>query len=362
MNRLVRLRVHFTWIFVIALVTVIVTTQFSEDYQLKQKIILGLVVSLTFLALAALRELIIGLAVSQPQKSSWKMTLYAFGGVYLQNREHFEPAHLPLLYFARLFSNLVIAAVFYGLFATFVNGGHESAAALAQWLTYIYFLVFLLNLLPAYPMDGGQFLRLWIWKARGDYYKATRITSFIGLVLGLLLIFAGGLLFIITRLWTFSLLMVVAGWIVQNAAGAVRRQVKLNILLQPVRAGDIMRRDYPVQSGQLTIRLLIKEYILKKGWSFLVVEDAGRYIGLLTTAQFQKIPFKIWNSATLDKVMFPAEGVPNVSPDQTADVVFEEMLRTGIDCVPVMENGKVAGVVTRRDLQDLVKVRSHFLG
>jgi CBS domain-containing protein len=359
--RIIKLRVHFTWIFIIALVTVIVTTQFSEDYQLVEKVILGLVVSLTFLVIVAVREIIIGLAVNQPEKLAWKMTLFAFGGVYLQNREIVAPAHLPLLYFARLFSNLVIAVIFYGLFATFINTSREIAATLTQWLAYIYFLVFLLNLIPAYPLEGGQFLRLWIWQAGGDYYKATRITSFIGLLFGLLLIFAGGLFFIITRQWTISILLVVVGWVIQNAAGTVRRQVKIRSLLQPVRAADIMRPDYPAQSARLTVRQIVKEYILQKGWNYLIVEEDGIYIGLLTLAQVKKLPFKVWNSVTLSKVMYPARSVPTSSPQQPADFLYEEMLRTGIDCIPVMDNGKVAGVVTRSDLLELVRVRSRFL-
>jgi Zn-dependent protease len=355
------LRVHFTWIFIIALVTVIVTTQFSEDYKLVEKVILGLVVSLTFLVIVAVREVIIGLAVNQPEKSAWKMTLFAFGGVYLQNRESVAPAHLPLVYFARLFSNLVIAAVFYGLFATFINVDNEISAALAQWLAYIYFLVFLLNLIPAYPLDGGQFLRLWIWKSSGDYYKATRVTSFIGMLLGLLMIFAGGLFFIVSRQWTISILLVVVGWIIQNAASAVRNQVRIRSLLQNIQASDIMRRDYPAQSAQLTIRQLTKDYILKKGWTYLVVEDDGRFMGLLTLTQIKKMPFKVRNSATLNKVMVSAESVRATTPQQTADALYEEMLSSGIDYIPVLENGKVAGVVTRADLLDLYKVRSSFL-
>ena len=91
MSRILSFRVHYTWILVIALVTMIVTTQFSENYPLLQRIILGIVVSLLFLAAVAIRELILSTAAFRREIPIKKITLFVFGGVYPENKDELLP-------------------------------------------------------------------------------------------------------------------------------------------------------------------------------------------------------------------------------------------------------------------------------
>jgi Zn-dependent protease len=223
LSKILRFRVHYTWILVFALVTAIVTTQFSEDYPLREKIVLGLVVSLLFLAAVTIRELILNMAEFSREFPVRKITLFVIGGIYPEIRESVAAANSRLLYMARFLSNLAIAAVFAGLYATFVATDNLMAAGVAQWLAYLFFLLFLLHIIPAFPLDGGKILRLVLWRSTGDYYKATQIASLIGWAAGLFFIFVGGLVFIVTFEWTISLVVVSIGWIIEIAAGNTRR-------------------------------------------------------------------------------------------------------------------------------------------
>ncbi len=356
----IRIRVHYTWILVFALVTAIVTTQFSEDYPLRQRIILGVVVALLYLAAAVIRELIIRLAVFYKEVPARKITMFAFGGLYLDKRDRIIPPQWRLLYLARFLSNLVIAVIFYGLYATLINAGNSMLAGMAQWLTYIFFLLFLLNFVPAYPLDAGEILRILLWRSSGDYYKATRIASLIGVAAGLFLIFAGVLVFIITQQWSISLVTVCIGWFIQIAASYVRGQLKTLVLLQKTTAQDIMVKDFPASSGQLNIGTLIRESILVKGWTYVIVMDSTHFAGLLTLSQIKSVPVKGWNSTTLNDCLTPSDRLLTARPQQTADTLLEEMNLRKIDYMPVLEDDHVTGVVTRDALMDLVKIRAWF--
>jgi Zn-dependent protease len=231
-GNILNIKIHYTWILIFILVTSIVTTQFTEDYPLWQRIVLGVVVCVCFLAAVIVRELIIRAAAFHKEKPRRKITIFAFGGVYRESKNNLAAVHQPLLYLAKYLSNLIIAVIFYALFATFISTNNLLMAGLAQWLAYIYFLLFLLHFIPAFPLDGGQILRTVLRRSSGDYYKATSTASTIGRGTGLFMIFAGVLVFIITMQWNISLIIVLLGWIIQIAANNTRRQVRTHMALQ----------------------------------------------------------------------------------------------------------------------------------
>jgi hypothetical protein len=155
------------------------------------RILLGAVVSFLFFAVLAFREYIFGKVVFRKEPWLKKMTLFVFGGLYKESADKYYSTHPPLLYFSRYLSNFLLAAIFYGLYATFIDSGIFAMAEVAQWLSYIFFIFFLIHFIPIYPLDGGEILRLIIWRKTSDYYRATRMVSLIGWSAGLLLIFAG---------------------------------------------------------------------------------------------------------------------------------------------------------------------------
>lgn len=355
-----RIRVHYTWIPVFFLLTAIVATQYPEDFVLWQRIALGIAVSLLLLGAVTVRELLLSLAAFHKEDPFKRLTLFVFGGVYQESRHRINTSHLSLLYLARYLSNLVIAVIFYGLYATFINTSHIMMAEVAQWLAYTCFLIFLVHFLPAFPLDGGNILRLLLWKSTGDYYKATHTASLIGLAAGLFFIFAGVLMLILTRLWAISIVIITLGWALQSAARQTRNQIKALRALQGVKAEDIMTREYPVMPRQINLEQVIRDQILAKGSRYVMVTDESELKGILTVDQIEAVPGKRWNNTTLGDVMIPIEKIVTAHPQQAGDVLFDEMLRRRFDYIPVLEDRKLIGVVTRYALADSAKIRSGF--
>jgi Zn-dependent protease len=358
LGKFLGLRPHYTWIFVFALITAIVVTQFSEDYPLVQRIYLGLAVSGLFLTATAIRELVLTTSAFRIEAPIKKTVLFAFGGIHHENKDRFVTRHLPLLYTARFLSNLVLGVIFWGLYATFINAANTTAAGIVEWLAYIYFLLFLLHFLPAYPLEGGEILRMVLWRRNGDYYRATGIASWTGRAIGLLLMFTGVLVFIITRQWYLSLLIVLIGLTLYIAAGYARRDLKIYMALQNIRAEYIMAREYPAISEEVKIGQLVREHILKRGWRYSIVLEGTRLKGLLTLKQVKQVPLRRFGSTNIGAIMTPKKHLGTADPGQTADTIYEEMYRLSTDYIPVMEGDNVAGVVTREALLDLVKVHS----
>jgi len=353
-------KIHYSWLAVIALVTAVVTTQFSEDYPLLQRLALGLVVSVCFMLASVMREFILSLAVFRRGNPIRKMTLFPFGGVYREKHERAPANYLVLQFTARFLSNLVMAALFYGVYASFINAGNNVLAGVFQWLAYIFAVLFLLHILPAYPLDGGDILRMILWRNGGDYYRATHLASIAGWASGLLMVFTGGLLFIITRLWLASLLIIVLGWVILMAAGAIRRLSGYQIVLRHVRAEQLMQRDFPYLSPDIDISRLVRDYVLSRGWLYIIIVNEGRFAGLLTRRSIRSLALKRWNETTAGQIMTPAGRVFTCPADQTADVLLDEMYQSNVEYVPVEEDQRVVGVVTLTAIKNLIRVRAEF--
>ena len=109
-----------------------------------------------------------------------------------------------------------------------------------SWVGTINVLVLIFNLVPAFPLDGGQLAHAAIWWRTGDRNRATRYTGRAGqgfaLVLGAL-----GLVGLAQRLLVRAVWMVLAFFLYQ-AAGQAVVQGSLGQRIQGITVADIMDR------------------------------------------------------------------------------------------------------------------------
>ncbi len=355
-----RIKLHYTWIPLLILLTTVVTLRFAEEYSLLLRIIFGIGVSLLYILIMAFREYI--LCILAFRRETWvkKITLFAFGGVYKESADRYYSTHPPLLYFSRYLSNFLLTILFYGLYATFIDAGIFALAGIAQWLSYIFLILFLIHFIPVYPLDGGEILRLIIWKKTRDYYKAARITSLTGWVFGLSLVFAGVLLLIITQQWDADLLVILSGWMLQVAAGYTRNQIKIHTVLKNIRAEDVMSGDFPSITAKMSVRQTIREYILVSGYHYLLVSDGGKLRGILTIKQIKSAIRKRKSDVAVNDIMTPYEQIRTAYRQQAANELYEDMYQRNLEYIPVIEENRIIGVVTMSALMNLVKIRSGF--
>lgn len=355
-----RIKIHYTWIAVFILITAVVTPQFAEEYPLLLRILFGVMVSALFFGILALREYILGMVAFRKETWVKKMTLFVFGGVYQDSADKFYATHPPLLYVSRYLSNFLLAAIFYGLYATFVDAGIFGLAGVAELLAYIFFIFFLVHFIPVYPLDGGEILRLIIWRKSRDYYLATRIVSLMGWAAGLLFIFVGVMLLIITRQWAIDTLIVLLGLTIAIAAGHTRRQMNTYEILKTIKAEDVMDAKFPRITEDYTIRQVIREIMLKKGYSYVLVVDEARLIGIITIKQVKAALRKRQAEAPASDFMTPYNQMRIAYRHQAANELYGDMYQRDIEYIPVLEDNNVIGVVTMPALINLAKVRAGF--
>jgi CBS domain-containing protein/Zn-dependent protease len=357
----VRLRLHPTWAIAFPLIIAIVVTQFPEAYPFWQRIILGVAASLLFFIALSIREIILNFLALNRGIPVKRVTLFAFGGVSHIAKEGTLPVLELLLAVAGLLINLIIAGIFYAVHSVLVNTAHVMIDGLILWSAYMYFMLTLFHFIPAFPLDVGRLLRMLLWKATGDYERATDIASWAGQGFGLLLIVGGILLLVLASQWFNGLALIFVGWILYLAAARSRRQMALRKALQGLVAQDIMAREgLIINTPQLTLGQLIRNCILVTGQRYSVVADGDKLQGIVTIRDIKRVPKKRWNSTKIGKIMTPASELKTAHAKQSAASLLEQMEELNINQMPVLEQDKVIGVVARDTLVRLDKTRAEL--
>ena len=356
----IRIRLHYTWSIAFILIAAAVVTQFPEIYPLWQRAIVGIGGGLLFFIAVGIRELGLTLLAISKGISVKRVTLFVFGGVHQMTREATIPVLELLMAAAGLLANLLIAGMFYGVHVVLVNAGNIMIEGLIQWLAFIYFMLALFHFIPAFPLDGGRVLRAILWRATGNYDRVTRIVSRTGWGIGLLLFVGGILLLIITQQRFVGLMLAFPGWVLQSAAAQSHRQASVAEVLEEITAGSIMSKECPFTTPQVTISQLVQDCILVTGQRYFVVVDGVQLQGLVTIRSIKSIPKERWHSTRIGEIMTPASELRTALPKQTARSVLEEMDELATLQMPVLEDGKVIGIVTRDNLLRTVKTRAEL--
>ena len=98
------------------------------------------------------------------------------------------------------------------------------------------------NLLPAFPLDGGRIVRGLAWARTGDPARALRIAASSGRYLGILFATVGivGILVVDS---IDGLMLAVCGWFIVSSASAVERSADVDAMLEGIRVADVMDHD-----------------------------------------------------------------------------------------------------------------------
>lgn len=220
-----RLRVHYSWILAFILITWAVTTQFSTDYPFWIRIVSGGIAGVFFFLAITFRELVLILMAIYKGIEVESVTLFSFGGLIKVDQETTSPQHEFMLAISGILGNLVIAGIFFIANVLLAETIHIMVGVITKWLAFLYFTLTIFHVIPAYPLEGGRFLRAILWKVLGDVHRSTQIAGWISWVLGIIIAIGGILILVFTIERFTGVFLVVIGLILQNAATHSRHQL-----------------------------------------------------------------------------------------------------------------------------------------
>ena len=215
-------------------------------------------------------------------------------------------------------------------------------------------VIFVFNLLPAWPLDGGRIARAIAWKVTGSKARATVFSANLGRLLawalaiwGIWEVVGGNL----GGLWWLML----AFFIGQSARGAMM-QSKISERVQGRTVMQLMDRHPVTLPSGTTADRAADEWFERYGWSwFPVVDPSGRFIGIAHEEAVRE-------AAELPGLGAPAEVASLVDPATSDGWAVSEMepIENLLGNGPLARNGALMAVDDDGILQGVITVEQVY--
>lgn len=288
------------------------------------------------------------------------ITLFVLGGVAQITREAAKPLHELLMAAAGPFTSFALALVFGGIWAALGAQDTRPLDYVLVWLALMNVILGVFNLLPAFPMDGGRVFRSLIWMVTRNYDLATGIAAWTGRAFA----FAGitlGLAAILGRNVYIAEDAMSGGWLIflglflENAARKSLQQNRLVRELRLYKAEDLMHRDPPVVDGAQTVGALARGVLELNPRVFYMVQEKGSLAGILSGYEMREVPEDRWDSVTASQAMIPRAALRAATRERLISDVLLEMEIEELLHMPVVEDGRVVGIVARDRIVGLLR-------
>jgi Zn-dependent protease len=262
-------------------------------------------------------------------------------------------------------------------------GVSRLAVSVLTWLGMINVLLAVFNVLPGAPLDGGRIVHAAVWWRTGDKYRATRVASRAGWVIGAAMVALGvasavGRVTGIDGLW-----LAIVGGFLMMASRAEGGAAAVLESMEGLRAADVMSQP-GVGPGWLTVDAFLREYAggsaaeargaagpapgagpVGPGWpggaaplrplAFLVEQWGGGLAGLTPTAAMDAVPPVHRYQARAADFALPVAQLAVFSPEAAAGDVVTELHERGSAWGLVVASGQIVGVLSIQDMAAAAK-------
>jgi CBS domain-containing protein len=150
------------------------------------------------------------------------------------------------------------------------------------------------------------------------------------------------------------------GWFLLDAARASYVQVGIAEGLRGLRVGDVLDSDCPTVDGRSNLQTLADDYFLRTGRRCFLVVENGRVAGLITPHEIKQVERARWPYTTVDTVMRPLEQLRTIAPDAPVLAALEAMARDNLNQLPVVSDGQLKGTISRGHILQLLQTRAEL--
>jgi Zn-dependent protease len=300
----------------------------------------------TSIILHELAHSYVALAQGIPVRS---ITLFLFGGVSQIAGEAKRPLDEFVMAIVGPLTSAVLAGAFYLLWVMTSGSDSEPYGIVLLWLFYMNLVLAIFNMAPGFPMDGGRVLRSTIWGITGNLLSSTRLATLLSRGIGYAMMALGALT--ITRVVDYfeplnGFWFLILGTFLEGSARQSWSQAKALSALSQYRARDVLSTD--VLTARIDDEVRHLEERGGKRFLFFVVDRNDSVAGIVTHKEASAPG--VDPRASLAHVLVPTAKALVGSPDEDAATLFQRMEEANVWFLPVIENGRVLGVVNRETL------------
>ncbi len=359
----IQIIIDYSWfiIFFLVIYTMAesVFPQAQKHFSTPQYWTMGLVAATLLFASVLLHELAHSFVAIRFGIQVLSIRLFIFGGVAQVSREPRIGRHEFLIALAGPATSMALALFFgitYGMVS--LGGGPRAVASVSGYLMLSNALLAIFNLIPGFPLDGGRILRAILWDRWNDIARATKVVSQIGNAFALFIIVLGALQFFLTQSLISGLWFIFIGLFMKQSAVGSYQAVVVKQALAGVQIRQIMTEHVVTVDWLVSIDELVRDYIYKHQFTNFPVFNREEFIGMVSLADVKTVPKELWGFKQVRDIMTPVDQVPSLNPNDDATEALARMVTDDLGRMPVVEDGHLVGIVSRRDIMNLFKIKS----
>lgn len=212
-----------------------------------------------------------------------------------------------------------------------------TAANLGTSFFWINVCLFVFNLLPAFPLDGGRICRAWLAR-RMEFRQATRRAVSLGHVVAGLFMLSGAA-------FSIQWLMLV-GFFIFMAAQIEERTVMFQSVVETVQMEDIMLTEFSILSPADTLEDALNKAVHCLQDDFPVVSGSD-LVGVITRQTIVD-RLRAEGNGYVQGAMSKAFEI--ASRTESLGSAFRKLTSRGLSLIPVVDQERLVGIVTLQHL------------
>jgi Zn-dependent protease/CBS domain-containing protein len=349
LGRIAGIKILVHWTFVI-LLGWIVFSEMQRGSDLATTL-LSLAFVLTIFLCVVLHELGHALTARRYGVNTKMITLLPIGGVASLERIPENPKQELMIAIAGPAVNVVIALVLWLILPPLREIPGEEFFSRITPANFLYLLLFvnmvlvIFNAIPAFPMDGGRVLRALLAFKLGRV-RATQIAANLGQMLAIFFVFIG---------FFYNPFLILIGIFVFFGAWSENMIVQHLDFLRGHLVREGMMTNFVTLAPTETVRDALGKLLNGSEHDFVVEQD-GQVMGTLTRMQLIQAVKEEQIEKPVAEIMTQEVRAFNVQ-DKLAEA-YTELQKTKAPLFPVLENGRLAGVINSDNINEFILIKS----
>jgi Zn-dependent protease len=357
----IRIGADASWFIFLFLVIILQSRQYQDQFPGQDSKAFGLAVASAFLFVLSILLHELGHAVVAVRNGIGiaGIDLWMFGGLAKMRKDSESPGVDFRIAAAGPLVTLLIAAVCFAIGAASV-GPHDFsrvvtfqiAASMGTTLVanicFINVALLVFNLLPGLPLDGGRILRSIVWWRTGDRNRATRVMAVAGRVVAYA-IGAFGVLLLARGSAGQGVWLLFVALILSQGARSAEVQSAVASRIEHLSVADVMDSEPVALPAEAKLDRALEDFFIRYGWDwFPVIDVGGRFLGLATREDLEKVPEALRPGSNVSEVTSAeTKNTFRIRVDEPLEALLgsEGLQRLGA-IMAVYADGVLRGVVT----------------
>jgi Zn-dependent protease/predicted transcriptional regulator len=359
----VEIIIDYSWFIIFFLVIFTLAESYfphaHPNYSTPQYWLMGLVTAVVFFLSILIHEIAHSFVSMKFGIKVTSIRLLVFGGLAQVSSEPKNGRHEFLIALSGPATSMALGMFFLTIYSYFMLMNRMTpTAGIALCLAMANFSLAVFNIIPGFPLDGGRILRAFLWDRWNDRPRATKVVSQIGNAFALFLIIFGVLQILITQSILSGLWLVFIGLFMKQSAAGSYQAVMLQRALSGVQVRQIMTETLISVDWLIPVNELVQDYIYKHQFTDYPVFNREEFVGMVSLEGVKTISKELWTFKQVRDIMTPVELVPILKPTEDATDALATMIAGNVDQMPVVDDGRLLGIVSRRDIMNLFKIKT----